>query len=270
MIKYCPVCSSPLIRKETEANHYCPNEKCDARNIEKLIHFVSRKAMNIDGLGERMIEDFYNFGYLKDIPSIYSLKDHKEELKQLEGFGEKSISNLLEAIEKSKNNSLERLLFGLGIRHFGEKASKVIAQKYKNIDAVEDATFEELTAINDVGEVMAKSITSFFQSPENKELINKLKEIGVNTNYNGKELIKDINFLDKKFVITGTILSMPREKIKEEILLRGGSVTESVSKKTDVVIVGENPGSKYEKAQSLNIPIWDEEKLLETLGGKNE
>lgn len=270
MIKYCPVCSSELIRKEQEVNHYCPNEKCNARNIEKLIHFVSRKAMNINGLGERMIEDFYNFGYLKDIPSIYNLKNHKEELKQLEGFGEKSISNLLQAIENSKSNSLERLLFGLGIRHFGEKASKVIAKKYQNIDAIENAAFEELTAINDVGEVMARSIIKFFQDPENKELINKLKEIGVNTNYTGKEIIKDINFLDKKFVITGTISVMPREKIKEEIIIRGGTVSESVSKKTDVVIVGENPGSKYEKAKSLGIKIWNEEELIRTLGGKDE
>lgn len=270
MITNCPVCNSLLIRKEDQAHHFCPNPLCDARKIEKLIHFASRKAMNIDGFGERIIEDYYNFGYLTDIPSIYELKKYKEELMSLEGFGEKSITNLLDAIENSKNNSLEKLLFGLGIRHFGEKSALVLAKKFKNIDNIINATLEEFVNISDFGEIMAKSILDYFSKDENIKLIERLKELGLNMEYLGKELKEDENFLNKKFVITGTISVMPRDQIKEEITLRGGNTVQSVSKNTDVVIVGENPGSKYEKAKKLDIEIWNEEKLLEVLGGSNE
>lgn len=270
MIDRCPVCNTPLVRKEEEANHYCPNPLCDARNIEKLIHFAQRKAMNIDGLGERIIEDYYNFGYLKDIPSIYELYKYKDELMSLEGFGEKKVDNLLEGIEKSKNNSLERVLFGLGIRHFGEKSALILAKKFKNIDNIMDASFDELIAITDVGDIMAKSITEYFSKDENIKLISKLKELGLNMNYLGRDIVLDNNFSNKKFVITGTISVMPRDTLKEEISLRGGNVTASVSKNTDVVIAGDSPGSKYDKAVSLGIEIWDEDKLLKFLGGKNE
>lgn len=270
MIKTCPVCNTLLIRKDEEANHYCPNEYCDAKNIEKLIHFVSRKAMNIDGLGERIIEDFYNFGYLKNIVDIYELKQYQEELKELEGFGNKSVTNLLEAIEKSKENSLERLLFGLGIRHFGEKGAKLIAQKFSNIDNIIQATFQDIIEIPDIGDVMARSIVKYFSKQENIELIENLKKHGLNMKYKGKQIIKDENFADKKFVITGTISIMPRDKLKEEITSRGGTSSDSVSKKTDVVIVGSEPGSKYDKALKLGITIWNEEKLKELLGGPDE
>ena len=270
MIDKCPVCNTLLVRKEDEANHYCPNPLCDARKASVLIHFASRKAMNIDGLGDRIIEDYYNFGYLTDIPSIYELKKYKDELQSLEGFGEKKVDNLLDAIEKSKQASLEKLLFGLGIRHFGEKSALIIAKKFKTMDNIMKLSFEDLVDITDIGEVMAKSIIEYFSNPENINLINKLKDLGLNMNYLGKELKEDINFLNKKFVITGTISVMPRDTLKEEIALRGGDVSLSVSKKTDVVIVGDSPGSKYEKAVKLGIEIWDENKLLELLGGKNE
>ncbi len=268
MIDVCPFCGSKLIRKEEEANHYCPNPNCDARNIEKLIHFVSRKAMNIDGLGERIIEDFYNFGYLKKITDIYDLKYRQEELKSLEGFGSKSINNLLDAIEESKNNSLERLLFGLGIRHFGEKSAKIIAQKFSNMDSIVKATFEQLTQIVDVGDIMAKSIIEFFNDEENLKLIEELKKRDVNMEYHGKKTVIDEDFYNKKFVITGTISVMPRDQIKDKITELGGITTESVSKKTDVVIVGDQPGSKYDKAKELNIEIWNEDKLLEMFNKK--
>ena len=270
MIDKCPVCNTLLVRKGDEANHYCPNTLCDARKASVLIHFASRKAMNIDGLGDRIIEDYYNFGYLTDIPSIYELKKYKDELQSLEGFGEKKVDNLLDAIEKSKQASLEKLLFGLGIRHFGEKSALIIAKKFKTMDNIMKLTFDDLVDITDIGEVMAKSIIEYFSNPENITLIKKLKELGLNMIYLGKELKEDTNFLNKKFVITGTISVMPRDTLKEEIALRGGDVSMSVSKKTDVVIVGDSPGSKYEKAKSLGIEIWNEDKLLEFLGGKNE
>ncbi len=270
MIDNCPVCGTKLVRKEEEANHYCPNPLCDARNIEKLIHFVSRKAMNIDGLGDRITEDYYNFGYLKDIPSIYELYKYKDELMSLEGFGEKKVDNLLEGIEKSKNNSLERLLFGLGIRHFGEKSALILAKKFKNIDNIMNASLNDLVDISDIGDIMAKSITEYFQKEENISLINKLKSLGINMNYLGKEVVEDPNFAGKKFVITGTISVMPRDTLKEEISLRGGNVTGSISKSTNVLIAGDSPGSKLEKALKLGIEIWNEEELLSLLGGKNE
>ena len=205
-----------------------------------------------------------------DIPSIYELYKYKDELMSLEGFGEKKVDNLLEGIEKSKKNSLEHLLFGLGIRHFGEKSALILAKKFKNIDNIMDASFDELIAITDVGDIMAKSITEYFSNDENVKLINKLKELGLNMNYLGRDIVLDNNFSNKKFVITGTISVMPRDTLKEEISLRGGNVTASVSKNTDVVIAGDSPGSKYDKAVSLGIEIWDEDKLLKFLGGKNE
>ena len=266
MIDRCPVCGHLLVKKENEAHHYCTNPLCEAKKIEKLIHFSSRDAMNIDGLGERIVEDFYNFGYLKDIDSIYELYKYKDELMALEGFGEKSINNLLDAIEKSKENSLEKLLFGLGIRHFGKKSALVLAQNYNTLDDLINASLEDLKAIPDIGGVMAESIKEYFNTPSNIDLIEKLKMHNLNMKYLGKQIIKDDNFNEKKFVITGTISIMPREKLKEEIMLKGGKVIDSVSKKTDVVIVGTSPGSKYDKAKELGITIWNEEELIERLG----
>lgn len=270
MISNCPVCGSPLVRRKDEANHYCENPLCDAKNIEKLIHFVSRKAMNIDGFGERIIEDFYNFGYLKDIVSFYDLYKYKDELMELEGFGEKKVTNLLEAIENSKNNSYERLLFGLGIRHFGEKSAKIVAEHFPNIDLLEKATLEDMLAIYDIGEVMAISIIDYFKDPKHLSLIEELKEHGVNMQYLGKPVEKDANFSDKKFVMTGTISFITRDALKELITSLGGKFSDSVSKNTDVVIVGDNPGSKYDKALKLGVEIWDEEELKEKLGDNLE
>ena len=265
MITKCPVCGESLTRKEEEANHYCLNPYCDAKKIEKLIHFASRNAMNIEGLGDRILEDYYNFGYIKDIPSIYDLKKYKPELMTLEGFGEKSINNLLEAIENSKSNSLEKLLFGLGIRHFGEKSALILAETFEDIDKLKTVTLEELTSINDIGNIMAESIIEYFSNRDNLDIIDKLKLHGVNMKYLGEQLEVDEEFENKKFVITGTISFMPRNEIKKEILKRGGKVIDSVSSKTDIVIVGDSPGSKYDKARKLNIEIWDENKLKEKL-----
>ena len=260
MIKNCPICNTPLVKKETEAAYFCPNEKCDARNIEGLIHFASRDAMNIEGFGERIVEDFYNFGYLRSITDYYHIKDHKEDLKELEGFGEKSIENLLTAIENSKNNSLERLLFCLGIRHVGKKTATILASFYDNIDNIMNATYEELCTITDIGEIIAKSVYDYFSI--NKELINNLKELGINTNYIGREKHINEEFNNKTFVLTGTLESLTRNEAKDIIESFGGKITSSVSKKTDVVIVGSSPGSKYDEAIKLGITTWTEEEFL--------
>lgn len=264
MITNCPICGSELIRKESEAAWFCLNEKCDARKIEGLIHFASRDAMNLDGFGDNIIEDFYNMGYLHSIDEYYTLSNHKEELKELEGFGEKSIQNLLDSIENSKNNSLERLLFGLGIRHVGKKTAKILASNYNNIDNLISADYDSLCAIGDIGEIIAKSIVEYFSIDENRKLIDKLKEYGINTEYKGVKKQLNDNFAGKTFVLTGTI-NMPRDEAKDLIEIRGGKVTGSVTKKTDVVIVGENPGSKYNKALDLKITVWDENTFLNNL-----
>lgn len=264
MIKNCPICNSKLEKKETEANYFCPNPNCDARNIEGLIHFSSRETMNIEGFGESIVEDFYNEGYLKTICDYYTLYKHKEDLKELEGFGEKSINNLLQNIEKSKENSLEKLLFALGIRYIGKKTAKILAINYKNIDKLMNAEYEDLVKIQDIGEVIADSVYKFFKEQKNIKTINELKLLGVNMEYKGNENIDD-NFNNKTFVLTGTLSRLTRDEASIEIENRGGKVTSSVTKKTDYVIVGENPGSKYQKAKDLNINILNEEEFLNML-----
>lgn len=266
MIEFCPICGSKLVKKETEAAYYCENKLCDARKIEGLIHFVSRDAMYIDGFGERIIEDFYNMGFLKNVVDFYTLKNYKKNLMELEGFGEKSINNLLESIEKSKENSLDRLLFALGIRHVGKKTATILARKYENIDNLINTDYETLVNIPDIGEIIAESVYDYFKNQDNLRIINELKEHNVNMESIGNKIIKNDNFLDKTFVLTGTLSDFSREEASELIIARGGKVTNSVTKKTNVVLVGENPGSKYDKAKSLNITIWNEDefkKLLE-------
>ena len=265
MISNCPICGTKLVRKENEAAYFCLNENCDARKIEGLIHFVSRDAMFIEGFGESIVEDFYNYGYLKRIPDFYYLKNHKEELQELEGFGKKSIDNLLNAIESSKENSLERLIYGLGIKLVGKKKASVLASYYENLDNIMSADFENLKNITDIGEKIAKSIKEYFDN--NKDLVEELKQIGVNTKYLKKEMNKNEKFDGKTFVLTGTLEKMTRNEAKEYIESMGGEVTSSVSSKTFVVIVGETPGSKYDKAKKLNIAIWNEDEFIEAIGG---
>lgn len=264
MIEKCPICGTKLIKKQDEVAYFCPNNKCDARNIEGLIHYASRDAMNIEGFGERIVEDFYNMGYLKTIDDYYKLDIHKEELKNLEGFGEKSISNLLENIEKSKDNSLERLIFGLGIKNVGKKTAKILSEYYGSLDKLVNSNIEELSGINDIGLGIANSIIDYFS--KHKDLIDKLKEYKLNTYYLEKE--KNINelFKDKKIVLTGTLKSLSRNEAKDLIESFGGQNTSSVSKNTDIVIVGDSPGSKYDDAIKLGITIWTEEDFLRKSG----
>lgn len=264
MADRCPICNGELMRKEEESAYFCLNKDCDARNIEGLIHFASRDAMNLDGFGERIIEDFYNIGYLQKIDDFYTLASHKEKLKELEGFGEKSIENLLESAANSKNNSLERLIFGLGIRHVGKKTALILAQKYRNLESLMKANYDELKEVSDIGDIIADSIISYFSEQKNLDLVERLRNEQLNFEYVGKELQLDEEFNGKTFVLTGT-LSMPRDEAKELIELRGGKVTGSVTSKTSVVVVGENPGSKYDKAVSLNITVWNEEEFISKL-----
>ena len=265
MITSCPICGTELVKSTSGIDVLCPNNHCPARKIEGLIHYVSRAAMNIDGLGDAIIEDFYNMNIITKIEDIYGLKDKKEELIELEGFGHKSVDNLITSIEASKANSLERLLFALGIPGIGAKTAKVLAKKYETMEKLMQASIEELTNIKDIGEILANNIANYFKDEKTIDLINNLKDIGINMEYKGEKTLNNQLISNKKFVITGTISFMARDEIKALIEKYDGTAVDSVSKKTDVVIVGDSPGSKYDKAVKLGIEIWNEEKLKEVI-----
>lgn len=261
MIENCPMCASKLVKED--ANYFCKNDLCPARKMEALIHFASRNAMNIDGLGERIIEDFYNMGFIKSISDIYLLSNHKEDLIELEGFGEKSVNNLLISIENSKNNSLEKVLFALGIRHVGKKTAKILAKRYKNIDNIINANIDELTNVNDIGEIIAKSVRLYFDDSINLKLIENLKNMGLNFEY--KNDSSDDTLSGMTFVLTGTLEKYKREELTKILEDKGAKVTNSVTKKTTGVIVGDKPGSKYDKALKLGVKIYKEEDVLNIL-----
>lgn len=269
MIKNCPMCKSKLIKKG-QVDYYCVNENCPSRQINKLIHFSSRNAMNIDGLGDALIEDFYNYGYLKDFVSIYELKNYKEELIKLEGLGQKSINQLLDAIENSKSNGLDRVLFGLGIPNLGQKSAKIFARNYKTIDNLYNIKVEEFSNIKDIGPIIAQSLYDYLHDENNILEINKLKEHGISFEYQEDDIIENTIFSNKRFVVTGTLNNYSREEIKDIIEKNGGLTSSSVSKKTSVVIVGANPGSKYDKAKNLGIEIWNEDELINKLNSINK
>ena len=266
MLDKCPICDTEIVRNEKEADYYCPNMGCPARRIENLIHFASRNAMNIDGMGEAILEELYNEGFITDITDIYDIDKYEEELINLNGYGKKKIDNLKKATINSKSNSLERLLFGLGIRNVGAKTAKILARYYKNIDNIMSASIEELTNINEVGPIIAKSVYEYFNNEENIKLIDKLKKIGINMNYiNNSDYEEKDEFMGKTFVLTGTLVSITRDKASEIIESLGGKVSSSVSKKTSAVIVGDSPGSKYDKAMEFGIPIWQEEEFIQKI-----
>ena len=262
MIDKCPMCGEKITKKEGQVDYFCTNNECPARKIESLIHFSSRDAMNIDGLGERIVEDFFNFGFISKISDIYKLENHRKDLITLEGYGNKSVEKLLDAIDNSKENSLEKLLFGLGIPHVGAKTSKILASNFKTLDNLINASSDDLVSINDIGDIIAESIKKYFNNSENMEEIERLKKIGINTTYLGQEVVYNDNFKDKTFVLTGSLRTLTRDKAKEIIESNGGKTSSSVSKKTSVVIVGEDPGSKYQKAKELGIDVWSEEEFL--------
>lgn len=264
MINNCPVCGLPLIRKD--AMHFCCNPHCDARQIESIIHFSSREAMDIEGLGERVAEQFFNQGFFRNVKEIYTLANHRDQIISLDGWQSKSVDNLINAIEKSKENSLERVLFGLGIKEVGVKMAKTLARKYMNIDNLIAASEEELLEIADVGPVVASSIVNFFADERNIETINALKEQHVNFNYLGSTVkAADSYFSGKTVVLTGTLMKYDRKEATEILENLGAKVTGSVSKATDVVIAGVEAGSKLDKAQALGITVLNEEEFLELL-----
>lgn len=267
MPAHCPACGSDLVRLDDEVALRCLNPKCPAQIVEGIIHFASRDAMNIEGLGEKVVKQLYDEGLIKDVADLYKLK--KEELVQLERMGEKSSDNLLRAIERSKENSLERLLFGLGIRFVGAKAAKTLAETCLTLDNLMTKTREELQQIDEIGEKMADSIVRYFEKEEVQELIAELRELGVNMAYKGVKRDKsehiDSIFAGKTVVLTGKLASFTRSEAKAEIEARGGKVTGSVSKNTDIVIAGEDAGSKLEKAQQLGVKIMDEEEFKANL-----
>lgn len=265
MIKNCPMCGSVLVRKDDESAYYCMNEHCPARWQEKLIHYTSRHALNIEGFGDRIIEDFYNLGFIKTYEDFYTLDNHKEDLMELEGYGSKKVNNLLTEIENSKNLSLERLLFGLSIRHVGQKTADILARNFKNIDNLMNASVEDIAAIKDIGMTIAKSVAKFFSEERNKELISHLKEFGVNMYYLKETSDQETLFTDKTFVLTGSLERFTRDEAKERIEALGGTVSSSVSRKTDVVVAGSEAGSKLTKAEELGITIWNEEEFINNL-----
>ena len=267
MIQTCPECGEKIYRDEDKADYYCLNINCPARVLESVIHFCERKAMNIDGMGEANVKMLLDMGFIKTVSDIYDLNNYDYELKHIPGWGEKSVNNLLQAIEKSKENSLERLLFALGILEVGEKTAKILANEFTSLDNLMEASVERLSAVENIGEVIANAIYSFFKENKNIELINCLKEKGVNTiNLNTKKVNVDSYFSGKTIVLTGTLSFIGRTEasaiLEDEC---GAKMSSSVSKKTDLVIVGENAGSKYDKAQALNIPIMDEEEFHQKL-----
>lgn len=259
----CPACGSELVRIEGEVALRCVNPKCPAQIVEGMIHFVSRNAMNIDGLGEKVIEQLYREGLIHDISDLYALT--KQQLLELERMGDKSASNLIEAIAASKSNSMERLLFGLGIRHVGERGARILSEHFGSMDQLMKASLEELIAIHEIGDKMADAVVTYFEKEEVAALVERLRERGVNLSYTGTivRVEEGANaFAGKKIVLTGKLENMTRQEAGARIEALGGKLTGSVSKKTDLLIAGEEAGSKLDKAQDLGVEVWNEERLL--------
>lgn len=264
---HCPVCGSELVHLEEEVALRCINPKCSAQMKEGLSHFVSRQAMNIDGLGPKVIEQMYEKELVKDVADLYYLT--QEQLLTLDKVKEKSANNLLNAIEASKANSAERLLFGLGIRHVGAKAAKILLEHYETIENLSQAKAEDILNLHTMGETIANSLTTYFANDEVHELLAELKKAGVNLRYLGVTQAQlasvESPFKDKTIVLTGKLTTYTRDEAKAKIESLGGKVTGSVSKKTDLVIAGADAGSKLTKAQSLGIEVWSEEQMVEAL-----
>jgi DNA ligase (NAD+) len=263
----CPECDSELERLDGEVALRCLNPQCPAQIREGFIHFVSRNAMNIDGLGEKVVAQLFKEKLIDNVADLYKLE--RDKLLELERMGEKSADNLLAAIEKSKENSLERLLFGLGIRHVGAKAAKTIAQRFETMETLMNASKEQLLEVEEIGEKMADSIQLYFSKPEVKELMEELQSLGVNMTYKGPKLVKvedlDTPFAGKTVVLTGKLSILTRNEAKEKLERLGAKVTGSVSKNTDMLIAGEDAGSKLDKAKKFGIEIWNEQQLVEEL-----
>jgi DNA ligase (NAD+) len=264
----CPECNSNLLRKEGEAVHYCPNDEgCPPQIVGKMQHFISRKAMNIEGLGHETIEAFYRKRFIEHISDLYLLHEKEDQLKEIERFGERSIRNMLEGIEKSKQMPFQKVLFGLGIRYVGETVAKKIAAYFKDIDSLMNASFDELISVDEIGERIAESIIEYFKEPRHKEQIEALRMHGLQF-----ESIQDTielvsNKLEgKSFIISGVFEKLSRDELKDLIEANGGKILSSISAKLNYLIAGDNMGpSKLEKAVKLQIPIISEQKFIEML-----
>ena len=264
MIDNCPECGYPLVRKD--AMHFCVNPNCPAKQIEGIIHFASKDAMDIEGMGEKVVEQLFNQGFFTNIVEIYGLFNHRDEIIALDGWQAKSIDNLINSIENSKKNSVERLLFGLGIKEVGAKMAKTLSRIFGNLDNLMNTTEEELLEIPDVGPIVAKSIVDWFKDEHNRETIEGLRNNGLNFNFLGStSKAANSYFSGKTVVLTGTLDSMGRKEATEILENLGAKVTGSVSKATDAVVAGHDAGSKLDKAQSLGITVLDESEFLELI-----
>ena len=263
--EFCPVCGSKIYRFPGESAHFCVNSDCPAKVVASIVHFASRNAMDIDGLGEKKVQAFYDQGLLTSVEDIYTLFNKREEILQLEKFGEKSYDNLVQAIEDSKRNSLEDLLNGLGIPQVGEKAAKVLAAHFRSMDALMNASIEDLSAVRDIGEVTAQGIVDFFKDEHNQHMIDRFKVMGLNMDYIDTAIGKESPFRDKTVVLTGTLETLTRPQATKLLEDQGAHVTGSVSKKTDFVIAGAEAGSKLTKARELGVTVLSEEEFRNML-----
>ncbi|HLR92816.1 MAG TPA: NAD-dependent DNA ligase LigA, partial [Atopostipes sp.] len=263
----CPACGSELTHLEDEVALRCINPTCPAQAQERVIHFASRNAMNIDGLGEQRVRQLFSAELIRNVVDLYDLQP--SELMELERMGEKSSQKLVDAIEASKANSLERLIFGLGIRHVGSNTARLLVQKFETMEALMQATYEEVLDIEGIGEIIAESVVSFFENEDAQELIEALRERNLNMAYlQAEETVSQeasAVFAGKTIVLTGKLEAFSRNDLKTQLELLGAKVTGSVSSNTDLLIAGESAGSKLTKAQDLGIEIWDEEQLMEQL-----
>jgi DNA ligase (NAD+) len=261
----CPECGSRLVRPEGEVNWYCENAECPAQVVGRLVHFASRGAMDIAGLGDQSVVQLVDAGLLRTIADIYDLREHRDDLLALERMGEKKVDNLLEGIERSKEQPAARVLYSIGIRHVGSTIAKLLVDHFASIDALAEAPVDAIDDVPGIGPENASSVHAFFQLKSNRALLDRLRTAGLQFEQERKEVVASEFFAGKSFVLTGTLSTMTRDEAKAKIESRGGKVTGSVSKKTDYVVAGEEAGSKLTKAQELGVTILDESALLEQL-----
>ncbi|HEY1008267.1 MAG TPA: NAD-dependent DNA ligase LigA [Sphingobacteriaceae bacterium] len=263
--KQCPECSSDLVREEGEAIHYCPNDEgCPPQIVGKIQHFISRKAMNIEGLGNETVDTFYRSGLVEHISDLYSLYEKTDLLKRMEGFGERSIQNMLEGIERSKQQPFEKVLFGLGIRYVGETVAKKLAAHFKNIDSLMSASYDELITVDEIGSRIAESLLDYFREPRHLEQIERLRTAGLQFQAEDHRIeLQSDRLAGKTFIISGVFENFSRDELKEIIEANGGKILSSISAKLNYVVAGDNMGpSKLEKAKKLNIPVISDADLL--------